>query len=56
MAVAEQIGRESELRTDDKPKVNVNGIEELVTAAVGWTTSRLHCWNCLAASRRRTRS
>ena len=31
MAVAEQIGREAELRPDDKPKVNVNGIEELVT-------------------------
>ncbi len=30
MAVAEQIGREVELRPDDKPKVNVNGIEELV--------------------------
>src|ERR1039457_3628647 len=26
MAVAEQIGREAELRPDDKPKVNVNGI------------------------------
>jgi hypothetical protein len=31
MAVAEQIGREAELRPGDKPKVNVNGIEELVT-------------------------
>jgi transposase len=31
MAVAEQIGREAELRPDDQPKVNVNGIEELVT-------------------------
>src|ERR1700690_4293678 len=31
MAVAEQIGREAELRPDDKPKVNVAGIEELVT-------------------------
>ena len=31
MAVAELIGREAELRPDDKPKVNVNGIEELVT-------------------------
>lgn len=30
MAVAEQIGREAELRPDDKPKVNVHGIEELV--------------------------
>jgi transposase len=30
-AVAEQIGREAELRPDDQPKVNVNGIEELVT-------------------------
>ena len=30
MAVAEQIGREAEERPDDKPKVNVNGIEELV--------------------------
>ena len=30
MAVAEQIGREAEQRPDDKPKVNVNGIEELV--------------------------
>jgi transposase len=30
-AVAEQIGREAELRPGDKPKVNVNGIEELVT-------------------------
>jgi transposase len=30
MAVAEQIGREAELR-DHQPKVNVNGIEELVT-------------------------
>ena len=31
MAVAELIGREAELRPEDKPKVNVNGIEELVT-------------------------
>src|SRR5664279_1400702 len=31
MAVAEQIGREAELRPDQQPKVNVNGIEELVT-------------------------
>jgi len=31
MAVAELIGREAELRPDDPPKVNVNGIEELVT-------------------------
>ena len=31
MAVAEQIGREAELRPGDQPKVNVNGIEELVT-------------------------
>ena len=31
MAVAEQMGREAELRPGDKPKVNVNGIEELVT-------------------------
>src|SRR5450432_3598120 len=31
MAVAEQIGREAELRPGDKPKANVNGIEELVT-------------------------
>jgi hypothetical protein len=31
IAVAELIGREAELRPDDKPKVNVDGIEELVT-------------------------
>jgi transposase len=31
MAVAEQIGREAELRPDHQPKVNANGIEELVT-------------------------
>jgi hypothetical protein len=31
MAVAEQVGREAELRPGDEPKVNVNGIEELVT-------------------------
>ena len=31
IAVAEQIGREAEQRAEDKPKVNVNGIEELVT-------------------------
>ncbi len=31
MAVAEQIGREAELRPGEKPKVNVKGIEELVT-------------------------
>ena len=31
MAVADLAGREAELRPDDKPKVNVNGIEELVT-------------------------
>src|ERR1039457_6035494 len=31
MAVAEQIGREAEQRPGDEPKVNVNGIEELVT-------------------------
>src|SRR5664279_3370660 len=31
MAVAEQIGREAELRPGDKPNVNVSGIEELVT-------------------------
>jgi transposase len=31
MAVAELVGREAELRLDDKPKVNLNGIEELVT-------------------------
>jgi transposase len=30
MAVAELVGREAELRPDDKPKVNVNGIEEVV--------------------------
>jgi transposase len=31
MAVAELVGREAELRPDDKPKVNVKGMEELVT-------------------------
>ena len=31
MAVAEQVGREAELRPGDQPKVNVSGIEELVT-------------------------
>jgi transposase len=31
MAVAELVGREAELRPDDQPKVNVNGIEALVT-------------------------
>jgi transposase len=31
IAVAEQIGREAELRPEDPPKVNGNGIEELVT-------------------------
>jgi transposase len=31
MAVAEQVGREAELRPKEEPKVNVNGIEELVT-------------------------
>jgi transposase len=31
MAVAELVGREAELRPKDKPKVNVSGIEELVT-------------------------
>lgn len=31
MAVAEQIGREAELRPDEEPQVNVNGIEETVT-------------------------
>ena len=31
MAVAEQVGREAELRPDDKPKVNGKGIEETVT-------------------------
>jgi hypothetical protein len=30
MAIAEQIGREAELRPDHEPQVNVNGIEELV--------------------------
>src|SRR6516165_3469458 len=30
LAVAEQIGREAEQRPEDKPKVNVNGIEEVV--------------------------
>ena len=30
MAVAEQIGREAELRPEEKPKVNVGGIEEVV--------------------------
>ena len=30
IAVAEQIGREAELRPEDKPKVNVGGIEEIV--------------------------
>ena len=30
MAVAEQIGREAEQRPEDQPKVNVNGIEEVV--------------------------
>jgi transposase len=30
MAVAEQIGREAERRPDEKPKVNVGGIEEVV--------------------------
>ncbi|HXY51094.1 MAG TPA: transposase [Terriglobales bacterium] len=30
LAVAEQIGREAELRPDEKPKVNVGGIEEVV--------------------------
>jgi len=31
IAVAELVGREAELRPGDKPQVNVNGIEELVT-------------------------
>src|SRR5271157_1908545 len=31
MAVAELVGREAELRPGEKPKVNVKGIEELVT-------------------------
>src|SRR5271170_6130261 len=31
MAVAELVRREAELQPDDKPRVNVNGIEELVT-------------------------
>src|SRR5271156_611962 len=31
MAVAELVEREAELRPDDTPRVNVNGIEELVT-------------------------
>jgi len=31
MIVAELVGREAELRPDHEPKVNVNGIEELVT-------------------------
>ena len=31
MAVAEQVGREAELRPDDKPNVNLEGIEEAVT-------------------------
>jgi transposase len=31
LAVAELVGREADLRPGDKPKVNVNGIEELVT-------------------------
>ena len=31
MAVAEQVGREAELRPNDKPQVNVDGIEETVT-------------------------
>src|SRR5438445_10958334 len=31
MAVAEQVGREAELRPKDQPKVNVAGIEEAVT-------------------------
>ena len=31
MAVAEQIGREAELRPDEAPQVNVAGIEETVT-------------------------
>jgi len=30
MAVAELVGREAELRPDDPPKVNLNGIEEVV--------------------------
>ncbi len=30
MAVAELVGREAELRSEEKPTVNVNGIEELV--------------------------
>ena len=29
--MAEQVGREAELRPDEAPKVNVNGIEEMVT-------------------------
>jgi len=31
MAVAEQVGREAELRPNDKPNVNVDGIEEAIT-------------------------
>ena len=31
MSVAELVGREAELQPDDEPKVNANGIEELVT-------------------------
>jgi transposase len=31
MAVAEQVGREAELRPDEAPQVNVAGIEETVT-------------------------
>ena len=30
MAVAELVGREAEQRPDDNPKVNINGIEEVV--------------------------
>jgi transposase len=43
MAVGELVGREAELRPDDTPKVNVNGIEELV-ADKGYHSSAVVKW------------
>ena len=53
--MAELAGREAELQPDDEPKVNVNGIEELVTDKgyhSGAVVQRVKSTRCAATYRR----
>ena len=58
MAVAEQVGREAELRPHEAPKVNVAGIEETVSDKgyhSGAVVKRMKGMACAVTSRRRNR-